>query len=205
MRGFLLKQILCFGDSNTYGYDPADYDSFTYPEEERWIFIAGKILGDGYKLINEGLNGRMIPEMRYYSEYVDGVAHSLKTGDVFVIMLGTNDLLMRSRPDASVPLKKMKMFLEHMMPIARENLFSVLVIAPVPIGKSLDADGEYYEQNLKMNEGFKELAKECGAFFADAGNWQVELAFDHVHFSSKGHRVFAECFADYLKSSLFSN
>lgn len=200
-----MKQILCFGDSNTYGYDPADYYSFSYPEDERWTSIAGKLLGDGYKLINEGLNGRMIPDMRYHSEYVDGMARELKEGDLFAIMLGTNDLPMRNRPDASVPVRKMKEFLKHITPKAKDNLFSVLVIAPVPIGKGLDGVGEYHEQSLKMNIGFEDLAKEYGVLYSDAGNWHVELAFDHVHFSSKGHRAFAEGFADYLASSLFCN
>ena len=84
-------------------------------------------------------------------------------------------------------------------------MFPKFRIAPVPIVKGLDGAGEYFEQSLKMNSGFKDLAKEYGALFADAENWQVELAFDHVHFSSKGHRAFAEGFADCLLSSLFRN
>ncbi len=191
--------ILCFGDSNTYGYDPADYYSYSYPETKRWTSVAGDILGSGYRIINEGLNGRMLPDMRYHAEYVDDLASELVAGDIFCMMLGTNDLLMQNSPDAAVPVGRLKAFLEHIKPIADESAFSVLIIAPVPIGRQLDGDDRYYAESVRMNEGFRIAAKEYGVLFADAALWQVELAFDKVHFSEKGHEVFGRHFAKLIK------
>ena len=34
--------------------------------------------------------------------------------------------------------------------------------------------------------------------YADAGTWGIELAFDGVHFTAKGHKRFAEKLFDYI-------
>jgi len=51
-----MKTVLCYGDSNTWGYDPATQSR--YPREVRWPRVLRKELGDGYLVIEEGLNGR---------------------------------------------------------------------------------------------------------------------------------------------------
>ena len=193
-----MKTILCFGDSNTYGYDPADYNNYSYPESKRWTSVAGRILGDGYRIINEGLNGRMLPNMRYHAEYVEKLADKLIAGDIYCVMLGTNDLLMHYSPDAKVPARRLEAFLEHMKPIADERGFSILIIAPVPIGRQLDGDDRYYAESIRMNEAFRTIAGVFGVSFADAALWQVELAFDKVHFSLKGHETFGRRFAELI-------
>ena len=49
--------ILCFGDSNTWGYDP-ESGGGRYAEEELWTSILSSMLGENHTVINEGLNGR---------------------------------------------------------------------------------------------------------------------------------------------------
>jgi len=51
-----MKTLLCFGDSNTWGYNPATADRF--PRDKRWTGVLRRELGDGYEVIEEGLNGR---------------------------------------------------------------------------------------------------------------------------------------------------
>lgn len=52
-----MKSILCFGDSNTWGYNPRTKER--YPRNERWTGMLRQELGDGYEIIEEGLNGRI--------------------------------------------------------------------------------------------------------------------------------------------------
>lgn len=52
------KTILCYGDSNTHGQIPATYDR--YPAEKRWTGILQELLGDGFRIIDEGLGGRTV-------------------------------------------------------------------------------------------------------------------------------------------------
>ncbi|GIR56816.1 MAG: hypothetical protein CM15mP64_2280 [Candidatus Neomarinimicrobiota bacterium] len=58
-----IKNILCFGDSNTWGFVPGAFDPETlymkrYSILERWPGLLRDILGADYHIIEEGLNGR---------------------------------------------------------------------------------------------------------------------------------------------------
>ena len=55
MRGSM-KRILCFGDSNTWGFDPGTRTRF--PADVRWTGVLAQTLGSDYVVIEEGLNGR---------------------------------------------------------------------------------------------------------------------------------------------------
>lgn len=48
--------ILCFGDSNTYGYRPDGTGRFD--EKTRWTCLLQKNFGNGHRIIEEGLCGR---------------------------------------------------------------------------------------------------------------------------------------------------
>ena len=91
-------KIVCFGDSNTFGYDARALLDDRYPPEYRWVDILKK--RSGWNVINQGLNGREIPPCS-----VNVAADT----DLLIIMLGTNDLLQGN--DSSTVAKKMERFL----------------------------------------------------------------------------------------------
>ena len=74
-------KILCFGDSNTYGFDSRSYFGERYPANERWVDILARSLG--VECVNLGENGRRIPSR--------GTAPFLAPGEYMIIMLGGND------------------------------------------------------------------------------------------------------------------
>ena len=97
-----MKNVLCFGDSNTYGYDPAgmrDGTAVRYAQDVRWCGVVQRDLGEGWHVIEEGLNGRTTvrDDMCHLDTNLNGIralpmlleAH--KPLDAIVIMLGTND------------------------------------------------------------------------------------------------------------------
>ena len=51
-----MNNILCYGDSNTFGFNTKD--NSRYDENTRWTAILQKNLGEGYKVINEGMPNR---------------------------------------------------------------------------------------------------------------------------------------------------
>ena len=51
-----MKNILCYGDSNTWGANPNDGSRYT--DDVRWTGILQRELGGGYQVIEEGYNGR---------------------------------------------------------------------------------------------------------------------------------------------------
>ena len=93
-----MKTILCYGDSNTYGYNPVT--GGRWPEDIRWTGRLQQLLGDEYKVIEEGCNGRTTmykaPGEGWKSglEYLKPCLNSHKPVDAVVMMLGTNDLKM---------------------------------------------------------------------------------------------------------------
>ncbi|HVO37470.1 MAG TPA: hydrolase, partial [Spirochaetia bacterium] len=51
-----MYEVMCFGDSNTWGYDPATGGRFG--RAVRWTGVLQAALGNDYVVIEEGLNGR---------------------------------------------------------------------------------------------------------------------------------------------------
>ena len=196
------RQILFYGDSNTYGYDPADKYENRYPENARWIDILSKELGDEWTVFADAMNGRRIPDLPYDTDRINRMLGRLKTRGMLVVMLGTNDILLTTNPNAVTAIQKMASFLSYLC--NRKRPEDILVIAPPYIASENTADPlyrRYYEESLKMNEGFCYLAKTYEIGFLDAGPWNVPLCFDMVHFSEKGHRMFAEKIRGYLKGT----
>jgi len=103
------KTIVCFGDSNTWGFDPASGERF--PADVRWPGVLRAQLGGGYQVIEEGLNGRTttvddpLQPHRNGLTYLPPCLESHKPLDLVTIMLGTTSAphtrLAIPRPESS--------------------------------------------------------------------------------------------------------
>lgn len=170
-------RLICFGDSNTYGYDPRSFLGGRYPG--RWTDLLAE--RSGWEVMNLGLNGREIPTG------AGELAGILRRDDLLVVMLGDNDLLCHPHITTREVSAKMERFLLSLPPC------HVLLVAPPPM-----ALGEWVTEETLLRESaalpmeYEALARRLGIGFADAGRWGVEMTFDGVHFSEKGHRAFAE-------------
>lgn len=96
-----MKTVLCFGDSNTWGYDPSSVTlpfPRRHPWDVRWTGILARELGAGHRVIEEGQNGRTTVHedplniCRKGKDYLPACLESHKPIDLVVMMLGTNDL-----------------------------------------------------------------------------------------------------------------
>lgn len=96
-----MKTVLCFGDSNTWGFVP---ESITAPFPERhpyavrWTGILARELGSAFRVVEEGQNGRTtvhddpFAAVRNGKAVLPAILESHKPLDLVVLMLGTNDL-----------------------------------------------------------------------------------------------------------------
>lgn len=169
-------KVICFGDSNTYGYDPRSWMGDRYPQDSRWVDLLAK--KTGWQIINLGENGRSIPRQP--------LSFPVDT-DLLIVMLGTNDLLQGATPEQTTA--RMKSFLQGVS-LERER---ILLIAPPPmVPGAWVADGALIDASRALARRYRTLARELGIRFADAADWKVTLAYDGVHFTAQGHRTFAE-------------
>lgn len=187
-----MKKILLFGDSNTYGYDPRGMLGNRYPYEIVWTNLLKKELKGQYDIIEEGQNGRTLPSIPRDEEYLKNLTGMLGEDDTFVIMLGTNDILLTANPRPEAAVDKMN----DLLLWAKSELSKVkiIVIAPVNIENQSGDMKEYYEASVKMNEGFEKVCEELGITFWDASKWNVPMAYDGVHIAEEGQKVFVEHF-----------
>jgi len=93
----MAKTILCYGDSNTWGFVPGS-EGERFAWEVRWPGALQAELGSEYRVIEEGLSGRTtvldnpLEAYRNGREYLLPCLHSHQPLDLVVIFLGTNDL-----------------------------------------------------------------------------------------------------------------
>ena len=102
-------------------------------------------------------------------------------------MLGTNDLC--SGLSAGKIAARMESFLDTIIDTGKP----VLLISPphLQYGEWV-MDDEILEESQDLGNAYRELAERKGCLFADAGEWEIEMTFDGVHFSPEGHAVFAQ-------------
>src|SRR5438477_6662843 len=56
--GDMIRSVLCYGDSNTFGSATVDRPDGRYGPDERWPGVLRTALGSGWLVIEEGLGGR---------------------------------------------------------------------------------------------------------------------------------------------------
>ena len=193
-----LRRVICFGDSNTYGFDPRSALGGRYPKEVRW---TGRLEGLGWQVTNLGLNGREIPHRP--GEIRDAVgALSSSAGAVVTVMLGGNDLMMNPGFRAEDAAERMEGFLREVLaqPVFRTGEARLLLVVPPPAGKGTWVTEERMETESRRLAGcYRQTAETLDISWTDSGAWEVELVFDGVHFSPLGHERFAQGIACVLE------
>lgn len=197
--------VLCYGDSNTYGYDPET--GGRYPYEKRWTTLLGDMLGEKYEVIAEGLNGRTTAYDRPGAAWKNGAGSFVaclgthKPVDYIVIMLGTNDCneeLGLSAEDIAGGMETLVKLAEDEAPGLQGYVPEIIVAAPAAIQEDFErspfADKLTYESVRKSNDIgplYREIAERHGTRFADATH-DIEVSHDCEHLTVKGHRQMAK-------------
>ena len=174
-------RILCFGDSNTYGYDPRGFFGDRYGAGDRWVDLLTK--QTGHDCFNAGSNGREIPR----NPYALRLLTEQQEMDIFLVMLGTNDLLQGAT--AKEAATRMEEFLTPMIPHCKQ----ILLVAPPPMKRGAWVPtNELAAESIHLAEEYKFLAEKLSIPFVDTRHWNIKLTFDGVHFTEEGHHTFAE-------------
>ena len=178
-------KILCFGASNTYGYDPRSYFGSQYPAQHRWVDLLAKKLN--CTAINAGENGREIPRREGELQRFDLMLSNHKPLDLLFIKLGTNDLLQGN--SVEVIAQRMEAFLTR-IPLEKSQI--VLIGPPRIKPGAWITDDRLLEDCVRLNAAYRTVAEKLGVRFLDATDWDIDVTYDGVHYSEQGHQTFAE-------------
>lgn len=204
-----MKTILCFGDSNTYGYIPGTPGE-RYGAAVRWPRRLGALLGEGCEVVEEGLNGRTTAFADNLEPYRCGLdtilpcVMSHAPVDVLIVMLGTND----TKDRYHIKAEEIGYGLEELILKAagyhqfRAQKPQILVIAPVPLGEmsgSVEFSEASREKSRQLPAVYADVAKNFGCHFFEAGSVIRELGCDGVHFTPAAHEALAQALAPLVK------
>jgi lysophospholipase L1-like esterase len=210
-----MKRILCYGDSNTWGYDPAGNKRFD--ENERWTRLLAKELGEGYSVIEEGLNGRttvfddqLVP-YRNGRDMIVPLFWSHKPLDCVVIMLGTNDLKPKFAPDAASVAAGVETLVGLLLdPATLEGgeRPRILVVSPIEVGGKIESSmfNEMFGGRAAISLSrelpalIARVAERNGCDFLDAATVTPPSDFDSIHLDVSGHAKLAHAIALKLRS-----
>ena len=200
-----MKRVLCFGDSNTWGYISGT-DHLRYNENERWTKLLHKKLGDQFEVIEEGLNSRTLfsddnrpgKEGRNGFTYFKPCLDTHDKIDIIILMLGTNELknsFDNSPQDIIDMLDKYVEFVQGYKSQIDGSSPALIVSGIPPVreatdycskgNKYLGASAKCAELNVLQKEHF--MSK--NVFYID--NTDLETGIDGVHITKDSHEKLA--------------
>lgn len=208
--------ILCYGDSNTFGCRPEQH-SERLAEHERWTGRLQTLLGGGYRVLEAGLNGRttvfedqMVPG-RNGAALLQPTLESNRPLDLVILMLGTNDAKRRFGATAYDIARGMERLVQMVQQYPCGSTAGqpplVLLLSPVhmldcaldaPLGESFGPEGIATIRRLAPY--YAKVAERYGCVFADASLWAQAGSADGIHMDAKNHAAFAQHAANLIRS-----
>jgi len=210
-----MKSVLCYGDSNTWGYCAATGSRFPYGV--RWTTLLQKHLGEAFLVIPEGLNGRTTVFDDPFTPHRNGltslpvILESHKPLDLVILMLGTND----TKEFFSPSVYGIGWGMRTLAAAVRGGGYGpgegdpeILMVAPAPV---IPGDRTRAPFDLRQFDGapaisrelareYADAARETGCHFLDAAGAASADPLDGVHLGEKDHAALAALMAEKVKA-----
>ncbi len=202
------KRILCFGDSNTWGFIGGKGER--YSEDIRWTGRIASMFPE-YTIIEEGLNGRtsafddVLTPGANGLKYLEPCLKSQSPLDLVIISIGTNDLKINVCGTAGGSAQGVGMLIAKTREILGKDI-PILIISPIVIGyerKDMGPlwvlDESCYEQSRMFPFFFNSIAMQYGCHFIDAQTVCAPGKADAVHMDEENHAKLADAVAEKIK------
>lgn len=185
-----MTKILCYGDSNTWGYNPQNGSRFS--EEVRWPEVFRRCLGDGFTVVEDGLNGRTLCAFGMEGDPLNGSEHLISVlgahqrFDLVIFYLGINDLF----TDPHISVESMAGEIETII----DNLgkfdpsTNLLVLSPLPVNVDREYQALYHEQiekSFQLSAAAKDVVEQKGYSFLDSSQVISASRHDGVHIEAE--------------------
>lgn len=207
-----MKTIVCFGDSNTWGFMPkTEAPAITadnrYPWGVRWTSLLQMKLGNDYRVAEAGLNGRTTIFNCPLGDHRNGLAAIDTTMlcqmpvDLVTIMLGTNDVKAHFGVSPMVIARGALRLIENI----RAGGYGphgacpeILLMAPIRLHPDMEKGwlGEEFhgglEKDAQLGAYLEKTAKDAGVHFLNAAEFITAHPADGIHMDEAGHAIMAE-------------
>lgn len=202
-----MKRIVCYGDSNTFGYCPAD--GSRYDENVRWTSLLQKNLGSEYKVINEGMCDRTgfvsNPKGYMFSAptHFPNLIKNSKEIDYLILWIGTNDLQFQYNIDIETAEKG----LEYLIKTAKTKAKKIIIIPSIILNEKI-LEGYFVCQFDKVSiikskeilKIYKKLARMYDLEFFDVNEYVKPSDIDGLHYDENSHKILANKLAQLFLS-----
>ena len=202
-----MKKVLCFGDSNTFGFIPES--GKRYDKNTRWSGILAQLAAGRFEIIEAGCNNR--------TAFTDNPAGFEQTGckvlptlltkdiDCVILAIGVNDLQIFYNPT----LEEIKNGMRRLVDIVREHCPNAEIILVSPARLTDNIFNGYFramfdkmsiEKSLYLSEIYESIAKEKNCRFADWDKIVTVSPKDGLHLEPDAHKKIAEAMFESLLS-----
>ena len=204
-----MKQILCFGASNTFGLIPGTGNRYDW--NIRWTGILDKNLREkGYRIIEEGLCGRTtvfddsFREGRKGADILPTLLESHNPIDIVILMLGTNDCKTIYNATAETIGKGIQRLLQQIK--QKSPQAKIILVSPIYLGQGVGEkgfDSEFDDSSVETSENlhkvYNRIADENEIYYLKASGYANPSPQDREHLDENGHRKLAEGLLDLLE------
>lgn len=203
----MTEKILCFGDSNTWGYAPED--GRRYNDQERWPALMAEYLPHTVCVIEQGQPGRTTRFDYPSAGLASGTAaltESLQAcrPDLVVLMLGTNDLATRFDQSAEQIADNVAEMARQILESDPEKPPQVMLVAPPEINE-IGHFGDLFqggaEKSRQFSQYFAAQAEALGIHFFDAAQVVPPGKVDGIHWEAPQHSAFARALANAIRTN----
>ena len=206
-----MKKIICYGDSNTFGYNPEQPKGFRYDENIRWTSLLQKNLGDEYEVVNEGMcdrtgfvnhpDGFMFSAPKHFPKMIS----QTEIFDILILALGTNDLQFQY----DISFGAVEKGLETLINTAKEKAKEIIIIPPVVLDErilkgyfSYQFDEKSIVKSRKVGRIFRQLANVYNCKYFDINKFTTPSDADGLHYDENSHKLIADKLAEFIKEGV---
>lgn len=209
------KRILCYGDSNTWGWVPASMGSERYPIHKRWTGILQTLLGNDFEIIEEGLGGRttMFDDPRQEFPQRNGletlpiVLESHLPLDYVILMLGTTDtkqMMGLTSLEITDGMRKLITTVKNFKKIKGGSTPKILVVVPPIVLETTEFASKLFTGGTKkateLVDNYKQLCEAENVFYLNPTDEIKVDKNEGVHIDTENHQKLANLIYQKIKS-----
>jgi lysophospholipase L1-like esterase len=210
-----LTKVLCYGDSNSWGWVPGKMGTERFDEQTRWPAVMRTILGQGYEVIEENLGARTTmfddprPEypLRNGLETLPIILEVHAPVDIVILMLGTADC----KPVFDAPaeliaggMEQLILTVQHFRPVNEKAIAHVIVLAPPVINGETEFAQKVFAGSEPKTRAlvplYKNLAQKHNCSFLDVNPFVTPDAQEGIHITAESHKRLAKEVAKLVKA-----